>query len=55
MIMTEIQKPLLLCTLFSGTSGNYVRATWNRTKSWAAGWPGLVCRLYWPIYWPFSL
>jgi len=24
---------LLLCILFSGTSGNYVRAAWNRAKS----------------------
>jgi len=24
---------LLLCMLFSGTSGNYVRAAWNRAKN----------------------
>jgi len=28
--MTELYKPFML---FSGTSGNYVRASWNQAKS----------------------
>jgi len=32
----------LLCMLFSGTSGNYVRATWNRVRSRGLATPDIV-------------